>query len=88
MGLRPAKANEKPAGRRKHERRAKRRRGFSTLSLFAVGAATDDEKRFGYLLLESLAAFQKAIFANGAQVMADIPNYTNASPGLQISEVK
>jgi uncharacterized protein (TIGR02118 family) len=42
----------------------------------------------GHLLFESLGTFQKTMAANGAEVMADIPNYTNASPVIQISEVK
>ncbi len=42
----------------------------------------------GYLLFESLETFQKTIASHGAEVMADIPNYTNAVPVIQISEVK
>ena len=42
----------------------------------------------GYLLFESLDAFQKTIASHAAELMADIPNYTNASPVIQISEVK
>jgi uncharacterized protein (TIGR02118 family) len=41
----------------------------------------------GYLLFDSLEVFQKNIVSSGAEVMADIPNYTNASPVIQISEV-
>jgi uncharacterized protein (TIGR02118 family) len=41
----------------------------------------------GYLLFESLETFQKTIASHGAEVMADIPNYTNALPIIQISEV-
>jgi hypothetical protein len=39
-------------------------------------------------LFESLEAFQKTIVSSGAELMADIPNYTNTSPVIQISEVK
>jgi len=42
----------------------------------------------GYLLFDSLEAFQKTIVAHGPELMSDIPNYTNASPSIQISEVK
>lgn len=42
----------------------------------------------GYLLFDSLEAFQKTIAANGAELMEDIPNYANASPVIQIGEVK
>jgi len=34
-----------------------------------------------------LETFQKTIASHGAEVMADIPNYTNAVPIIQISEV-
>jgi uncharacterized protein (TIGR02118 family) len=42
----------------------------------------------GYLLFDSLETFQRTIVTNGVEVMADIPNYTNAKPVIQISEVK
>jgi uncharacterized protein (TIGR02118 family) len=42
----------------------------------------------GHLLFESLETFQETIVSHGAEVMADIPNYTNAVPIIQISEVK
>lgn len=42
----------------------------------------------GHLLFESLEAFQKTIVSSGAELMADIPNYTNTAPVIQISEVK
>ena len=41
----------------------------------------------GHLLFDSLEAFQKTIVVNGAELMADIPNYTNTSPVIQISQV-
>ena len=41
-----------------------------------------------HLLFESLEGFQKAFMTNGQQLIADIPNYTNATPVFQISEVK
>jgi uncharacterized protein (TIGR02118 family) len=42
----------------------------------------------GYLLFDSLEAFQTTIVTHAPQLMADIPNYTNASPVIQISEMK
>jgi uncharacterized protein (TIGR02118 family) len=42
----------------------------------------------GYLSFESLGVFQKTIAVHGAELMADIPNYTTAAPVIQISEVK
>ncbi len=42
----------------------------------------------GHLLFESLEAFQTAFGPHAEAIMADIPNYTNSEPTLQISEVK
>jgi uncharacterized protein (TIGR02118 family) len=42
----------------------------------------------GHLLFESLEAFQAAFAAHGPALVADIPNFTNAQPTIQISEVK
>ena len=41
----------------------------------------------GYLLYESLEDFQKGMGAHGEEIMGDIPNFTNATPTIQISEV-
>ena len=40
----------------------------------------------GYLLFESLAAFQAAFAQVGAELMADIPNFTDIEPLVQVSE--
>jgi len=42
----------------------------------------------GYLLFDSLETVQKGMAAHGAELMADIPNYTNAAPVIQIGEVR
>lgn len=42
----------------------------------------------GRLLLDSLEDFQTAFAAHTEEFMADIPNYTNIRPFIQISEVK
>ena len=42
----------------------------------------------GYLLFDSLEAFQSALASHGAALMEDIPNYTNSQPTIQVSEVK
>ena len=42
----------------------------------------------GYLTFDSVADFEKAFAQNGAEVIADVPNYTNVQPVLQINEVK
>jgi uncharacterized protein (TIGR02118 family) len=42
----------------------------------------------GHLLFESVEAFQQAFGPHADQIMADIPNYTDIQPKIQISEVK
>jgi uncharacterized protein (TIGR02118 family) len=41
-----------------------------------------------HLAFESIDTFQSAFDQHSAQILADIPNYTNAQPTLQISQVK
>jgi uncharacterized protein (TIGR02118 family) len=41
----------------------------------------------GHLTFDSLAAFQKAFGPNARDIAADVPNYTNTQPVIQISEV-
>jgi uncharacterized protein (TIGR02118 family) len=41
----------------------------------------------GHLTFDSVAAFQKAFGPNAAEILADIPNYTNTKPIIQVSEV-
>lgn len=41
-----------------------------------------------HLLFESLEAFQAAFAPHAAGLMADVPNYTNIEPVIQISEIK
>ena len=42
----------------------------------------------GHLLFDSVTAFQEVLAAHGPAIMADVPNYTNSAPVLQVSEVK
>jgi uncharacterized protein (TIGR02118 family) len=42
----------------------------------------------GHMYFDSVDAFQAAFAPHAAAVMGDIPNYTNAEPVIQISEVK
>jgi uncharacterized protein (TIGR02118 family) len=42
----------------------------------------------GHLYFDSLAEFQSAFGPHANVIMADIPNYTDIQPTLQISEVK
>jgi uncharacterized protein (TIGR02118 family) len=41
----------------------------------------------GHLFCESVDAFQAAFGPHATEIMADIPNYTNQTPVIQISEV-
>ena len=41
----------------------------------------------GYLTFDSVAAFQEAFAPHVGEIMGDIPNYTNTTPVVQISEV-
>jgi uncharacterized protein (TIGR02118 family) len=42
----------------------------------------------GHLYFDSTDAFQTAFAPHAQAIMADIPNYTNTQPTIQISEVK
>jgi uncharacterized protein (TIGR02118 family) len=41
-----------------------------------------------HLLFDSVDAFQSAFDTHSPAILADIPNYTNTQPTLQISQVK
>jgi uncharacterized protein (TIGR02118 family) len=41
----------------------------------------------GHLIFDSVAAFQSTFGPNASEILADIPNYTNTKPIIQISEV-
>lgn len=42
----------------------------------------------GHLLFDSVEAFQTSFGRHAQAIMADIPNYTNSEPTIQISEVR
>jgi uncharacterized protein (TIGR02118 family) len=42
----------------------------------------------GHLFFESVQTFQAAFASHTTEIAADIPNYTNTQPTIQISEVK
>ena len=42
----------------------------------------------GHLCFDSVAAFQEAFAPHSAQILGDIPNYTDTQPTIQISNVK
>jgi uncharacterized protein (TIGR02118 family) len=41
----------------------------------------------GYLTFDSVDAFEKSFGPKAPEIMADIPNYTNVQPVIQISEI-
>jgi len=42
----------------------------------------------GHLTFDSVAAFQEAFTPHAAEILGDIPNYTNIKPIIQIAEIK
>jgi uncharacterized protein (TIGR02118 family) len=42
----------------------------------------------GHLSFESVGAFQKAFAPHAAQIVGDVPNYTDSEPTIQISAIK
>ncbi len=66
-------------------------KGMNSLKLIK-GVATPDPKTpapyqvVAILDFDSLEAFQGAVAAAGAEVMGDIPNFTDVAPVVQISE--
>ena len=56
-----------------------------------AGATLGSEPGFvamGHLYFDSMEAFQTAFAPHAEAIMADIPNYTNIQPTIQLSEVK
>ena len=41
----------------------------------------------GHVYANSVEEFQKGMGAHGAEIMADIPNYTNIQPTIQINDI-
>jgi uncharacterized protein (TIGR02118 family) len=41
----------------------------------------------GHLTFDSVEAFQKSFGPHAQEIVADVPNYTNSKPIIQISEV-
>jgi uncharacterized protein (TIGR02118 family) len=42
----------------------------------------------GHLLFDSVEAFQQAFMPHAETIVADMPNFTNTRPSVQISEVR
>jgi uncharacterized protein (TIGR02118 family) len=54
------------------------------------GAAPGDKAPYeamGNLYFESMESFQNSFGPNAAEIMGDVPNFTNIEPQVQISEV-
>jgi len=64
--------------------------GFTVESGLAGGAPGSPAPyvAIGALLFESMDKFGAAMAEHGAEIMADIANYTDSQPVMQISEVK
>ncbi len=56
-----------------------------------IGTSAPDQlapyAAIGYLVFERIEDFQKGFSAHGAEFVADIPNYTNIQPQIQISRM-
>ncbi|MCW8193710.1 EthD family reductase [Proteobacteria bacterium 005FR1] len=56
-----------------------------------AGGAPNEPAPFvaiGHLIFESVEEFNAAFGPNAKKILADIPNYTNTQPQIQISEIK
>ncbi|HUQ86425.1 MAG TPA: EthD family reductase [Vicinamibacterales bacterium] len=42
----------------------------------------------GHLFFESIESFQLAFSTHGGPIVADVPNYTNTQPIIQVNEVR
>ncbi len=78
----------------KHMPMVKARCGAACRSIAAekgVGGAEPGSKptyiAIGHLTFDSVEAFGKAFGPHAQEILADIPNYTNVKPVVQISEV-
>ena len=56
-----------------------------------AGGAPGEAAKFiamGHLTFESVEAFQNSFGPNAEKILADLPNFTNTQPQIQISEIK
>jgi uncharacterized protein (TIGR02118 family) len=63
---------------------------YYTIDRASAGAGTDENAPYiamGHLYCDSLAAFQAGFGPHTKEIMGDIPNYTNLTPVIQISDV-
>jgi uncharacterized protein (TIGR02118 family) len=50
--------------------------------------STPQSIAMGHLYFESLEVFQASFGPHTDEIVADVPNYTNIQPAVQLSEVK
>ena len=56
-----------------------------------AGGAPGETAQFiamGHLTFESVEAFQDSFGPNAEKILADLPNFTNIQPQIQISEIQ
>ena len=56
-------------------------------SIGGLGGADAPYIAIGSLYVKDLEGFQKALADHGAEIMGDIPNYTNTQPAIEIDEI-
>ena len=54
----------------------------------AVAGTSAPYSAIGYLLFESVEAFETSFGRHAEEIKGDIKNYTNTTPAVQISELK
>lgn len=59
---------------------------------FGIGGGTPGERApfiaMGHLTFDSVEDFQNSFGPNAEKIMADLPNFTNVTPQIQVSEIK
>jgi uncharacterized protein (TIGR02118 family) len=61
--------------------------GDACQSWGAAKVTSGKYEAIGWALIDSLDAFNAAMAAHGAEIIADVPNYTNVQPEMVIGEV-
>jgi len=63
----------------------------SSVDYGVAGGAPGEVAAFiamGHMTFDSVESFQKSFGPHAEKIMADVPNYTNTQPQIQISEIK
>ena len=53
----------------------------------AASVSTDKHVAMGWIIVDSMDTFNAGMAAKGAEIMADVPNYTNQQPEIVMGEV-